>query len=58
MKCWWCEGEIDGDTALNDGGANDTVYQDGEPMHRSCRDAHLRVRELERQFDQDTDPQA
>jgi len=46
-KCWWCENEIDPDTTLNDGGSDDTVYQDGEPMHRRCRNDHLRTRELE-----------
>jgi len=46
-KCWWCENEIDPDTILNDGGSDDTVYQDGEPMHRCCRNDHLRTRELE-----------
>ena len=48
---------IDPDTVLNDGGANDTVCQDGEPMHRCCRNAHIRARELERVADEEGDHQ-
>ena len=51
MKCWWCENEVEAD-------GEDTVYERGEPMHKVCRDAHRRERELERQADQDMDPQA
>lgn len=48
--CWWCEGDID-DLAP------DTVIERGELMHRQCRDALLRERELERIEYQDYDPQ-
>lgn len=45
--CWWCENDIDEQ--------EDCVIERGEPMHRVCRDAYLRHRELERQADQEAD---
>lgn len=50
-KCWWCENEVVE-------GESDTVVERGELMHKVCRDAHVRERELQGTQDKEGDPQA